>query len=87
MSKTIAIMVAISIIAILLGGCNYTTKKFGGETTIELREGERLQNVTWKDNSLWMLTKQSPETQPTKYELRESSNLGVAEGTVHIVER
>jgi hypothetical protein len=87
MSKTIAIMVAISIIAMLLGGCNYTAKKFGGETTIELREGERLQNVTWKDNSLWMLTKQSPETQPTKYELRESSNLGVAEGTVHIVER
>ena len=85
--KTVAIMLVISIIAMLLGGCNYTAKRLGGETTIELSEGERVENVTWKGDSLWVLTKQEPETKPITYDLKEYSNIGVLEGTVHIVER
>ena len=85
--KTVASMIVISIIAMLLGGCNYTAKRLGGVTTIDLSEGERVENVTWKDDSLWVLTKQEPETQPKTYKLKEYSNIGVLEGLVHIVER
>lgn len=85
--RKIAGVVLVVFVALLVGGCNYTAKRLGGETTIELSEGERVENVTWKEDSLWVLTKQAPETEPITYDLKEHSNIGVLEGTVHIVER
>ena len=85
--KTIAGLVVVFAFALLAGGCNYTARTFGGEATIELPEGERVENVTWKENSLWVLTKQDPNKKPITYDLKEYSNIGVLEGTVHIVEK
>ena len=75
--------------ATFLTGCNdqFMARKFGGTQTIELQPGERLANVTWKHNSLWLLTKNAPEVTPTTYEFKESAILGVLEGTVRIVEK
>lgn len=88
MSKTtIAGLVVVLAFALLAGGCNYAARTFGGEATIELSEGERVENVTWKENSLWVLTKQDPNKKPITYDLKEYSNIGVLEGTVHIVEK
>lgn len=85
--RKIAGVVLVVFVALLVGGCNYTAKRLGGETTIELSEGERVENVTWKEDSLWVLTKQEPETKPTTYDFKEYSNIGVLEGAVHIVEK
>ena len=57
---------------------------------VELKEGERLVNVTWKGNaesSLWVLTKNDPTTPPTTYKFEEKSTFGVMEGKVIIVEK
>ena len=64
------------------------SRNFGGESTIELEEGQRLENVTWKNtDSLWLLIKNAPEQKPTTYEFREVSVFGVLEGTVRIIEK
>lgn len=83
--KTITVLVLL--FALLVGGCNYTTRYFGGEMTVELEEGERLENVTWKEDSMWILTKQAPNIKPTTYEFKERSNFGGKKGTVHIIEK
>lgn len=63
-------------------------RKLGGESTIELQPGQRLINVTWKDeNSLWLLIKTDPNKEPTTYEFREAAVFGILEGTVRIIEK
>lgn len=51
------ICVALAIMATLsLAGCQATTRKWGGSTTIELDPNLKLEEITWKDDSLWYLT-------------------------------
>mgnify|MGYP000450424192 CR=1 FL=1 len=38
-------------------GCQSVTKDFGGSTTIELEPNQKLEEITWKDDSLWYLTR------------------------------
>ena len=42
-------------IAVLAVGCTQQgmTKDMGGSTTIELEPNTKLEEITWKDNSLW----------------------------------
>ena len=48
------ICVALAIMATLsLAGCQATTRKWGGSTTIELDPNLKLEEITWKDDSLW----------------------------------
>ena len=73
-------------------GCTENTivRRWGGTMKIELKEGDRLVNVTWKgnaDSSLWVLTKEDPNTPPTTYKFEEKSSFGMIEGTVIIVEK
>lgn len=73
-------------------GCTENTivRRWGGTMKVELKEGERLVNVTWKgnaDSSLWVLTKEDPNTPPTTYKFEEKSSFGVIEGTVFIIEK
>jgi len=60
-------------------------RQFGGSETIELKPGERLVNLTWKETNLWILTKQDT-TKPTTYSFKEKSSFGIAEGQVTIIE-
>ena len=75
--------------ATFLTGCNdqFMARNFGGTQTIELQPGERLANVTWKHDSLWLLTKNDPGSTPATYEFKESAIFSVLEGTVRIVEK
>lgn len=74
-------------LCILLSGCDQQiAKSFGGEYTVTLKEGERLENVTWKKDSLWLLTVEEPSRPPKTYTFRENSVFGVMEGTVRIKE-
>ena len=85
--KRIVATILITIICIILTGCNPVARKMGGDMTIQLKPGEKLVNVTWKESSLWFLTRpmRANETAET-YKFKEDSTWGVLEGIVTIVE-
>lgn len=63
------------------------TKSLGGNTTLELEPNEKLEEITWKDDSLWYLTRPMTEDDIAEtHVFKQSSNWGVLEGTVTIVE-
>ena len=52
----------------LLTGCDQgVARSLGGDMTLELEPGQKLEMITWKDDSLWYLTRpmqdgEAPET-------------------------
>ena len=86
--KTIMAFGIVAIMGISLVGCNQAmTKSFGGNMTIELEPGLKLETIDWEDDSLWYLTRPMRENeQPETYVLNQSSEFGVFEGTVTIIE-
>ena len=84
----IAALISIPLVANSGGLDQFLARRIGGENTIELEQGQRLVNVTWKDDdSLWLLIKNEPNQKPTTYEFKESSVFGILEGTVRIIEK
>ena len=70
-----------------LTGCNSIARQWGGDITLELEPNQKLEMITWKDNSLWYLTKKMTEGDIAEtYLFQQSSEFGVLEGTVTIVE-
>jgi hypothetical protein len=74
---------------LVLFGCteNERAKSWGGNTNLDLPKGQKLVNVTWKETQLWYLTRpmKSDDIAET-YVFHESSNYGVMEGSVTIIE-
>lgn len=72
-----------------LSGCEQgLTKSYGGEMTIELEPNTKLEMITWKDDSLWYLTRpMTDEDEPETHTFQQSSAFGVLEGTVTIIEK
>lgn len=74
---------------ILLSGCtaNQRSKYFGGKMDFNLPSGKKLVNVTWKDNSMWYLTRSMRSNEVAEvYEFCEKSGYGVIEGKIVIRE-
>lgn len=72
---------------LLITSCgNEIARNFGGNETVNLKEGERLVNITWKETDLWILTKQDT-TKPAIYTFKEKSNSGILNGSVTIIEK
>lgn len=70
-----------------LTGCNALSRKFGGSTDSKLPCGRKLVNVTWKESSLWVVSRpMRAGEEPESYTFQEDSNLGVLEGSVTISE-
>lgn len=66
---------------------NQRVKQFGGTGIITLPKGEKLVNVTWKDNNLWYLSRPMIESETADvYTFKEESSFGVLEGTYKIIE-
>jgi hypothetical protein len=65
--------------------CQSCTRTFGGTTNIELKDGEKFINVTWKNDNIWVLTQKA--NSPKTYTFTEYSNMGVLEGEVIITEK
>ena len=66
---------------------NQIARSYGGKMTIELPKGEKLINVTWKENNLFYLTEPMEEGYiPKSKKFRESSNFGVWESEITFVE-
>ena len=90
MKKIICAILIVGIllsIAIYSSGCQSFVRNYGGDMTIELPENTKLEMITWKESSLWLLTR--PMTAEDKAEVHtfeESSNYGVLEGTITIIE-
>ena len=76
------------VLALLACTENERARSFGGSARIELDAGQKLVNATWKEASLWILTRSMREgEQPEVYSLDESSAYGVWQGRIKIVER
>ncbi len=84
----LSLIAVCTLVAALSISCdNAISRKFGGSTTINLPAGQKLIEVTWKDNSLWYLTEpMDTDYIPKTKTFQEDSNLGVLEGTVTFVE-
>lgn len=71
----------------MLTGCQAVTRSWGGEMTLDLPADQKLMKITWKDDSLWYLTRpMAPDEVAETYTFQESSNTGLLEGTVTINE-
>ena len=58
MKKRVVIaLTAISMALMSLTGCQSVTKNYGGKTTVKLEPNQKLEEITWKDDSLWYLTR------------------------------
>lgn len=80
-------MVLVTAIDLLLKP-NLFTKSLGGETTIVLEPGLKLEEITWKDDSLWYLTREMRDGEKAEIHVfQQSSSLGILEGTVTIIEQ
>lgn len=81
------LMVGLMLVLSLTGCQQWTAKRAGGTASVDLAAGQKLINVTWKDNNLWILTRQMKQNEsPETYTLTESSNLGILEGKVYLRE-
>jgi hypothetical protein len=93
--KNIGSKISIMVIMIVVVGvlsfsactANRRTKHFGGTIKLKLQANRKLVNVTWKDDSLWYLTRAMKEGEVAEtYEFKEESSYGAFEGTVIISE-
>jgi hypothetical protein len=71
----------IAIAALSLASCtdNVRARHWGGVEEIKLKPNEVVLNVTWKENEMWICTK---DTVSGVTYFREKSSWGVMEGTV-----
>ena len=81
--KTLKRLVLILFVVTLFSGCQALTREFGGTTKIQLEEGEKFINVTWKDNNIWVLVENENEN---VYVFKEYSSMGILNGRVIIKE-
>ena len=87
MKKLICAILSIMMVLAMAGCGNTLTKNFGGVTTIHLANNQKLENITWKDDSLWVLTRpMRADEEAETYTYKQHSNFGVIEGEVTIVE-
>lgn len=92
-NKGIWYIIGISILFVLffcLCSCtkNERVKRFGGNMEIVLKSNEKLVNITWKDNDLWVLTCPGDENfVPKTYTFDEKSKYGILEGSIIIIEQ
>lgn len=64
-----------------------TARYYGGETTIDLEPNQKLVEITWKNSSLWYLTRPMRDDEEAEiYTFQEKDSLGIAEGTVTVKE-
>ena len=82
-------ILAILVLASALTSCtqNERAKSFGGTATVNLPQGQKLVNITWKEDQIWYLTRpmNSADTAET-YTFQEESSYGMMEGTVVLKE-
>ena len=88
MKKKLAVLATIVFVLLGCSGCNMMAKSYGGTTSVDLPTGQKLTEVTWKDNSLWYLTRPMREEEEAEtWIFQEKSNSGIMEGKVILKEK
>lgn len=83
-------LLLVLLVAISLSNCtkNQRARSFGGNETVELPEGQKLIEATWKGEDLWYLTRDRREGEPVEtYTFKEQSSYGLIQGTVTFNEK
>lgn len=66
---------------------NKRARTFGGTENINITNGYKVVNCTWKDDDLWILTtKMNENEQPRILKFQETSAWGIFEGTIILKE-
>lgn len=83
MKKIFLTLAFLVIVVISFTSCtqNQRAKRWGGKQTINLQSNERLVNMTWKDDNLWILTE---DTIKHVFYFREQSSFGILEGQITV---
>ena len=85
--KILGLLVAGVLVTSTLTECQSATKSFGGSMTLNLEPNQKLEEITWKDDSLWYLTRPMTDDDIAEtHTFQQQSEFGVFEGTVIIVE-
>jgi hypothetical protein len=87
MKKTVVALIMLATLSLASCTSNEMAKQFGGISRMNLPKGEKLVNITWKEDEIWYLTRpmNSDEVAET-YKFHEESSWGAVEGTYNIVE-
>ncbi len=78
-------VIGVVMLLALTTGCtdNTRTRTFGGVITVDLPNGKKLENVTWKEGDLWYLVRpMRPGETPETHHFIEKSAWGTWEGSV-----
>lgn len=87
MKKMNLVVVLGLMICLGVTGCQSMARNLGGSTTVELEPNQKLEEITWKGDSLWYLTRPMTDTDIVEtHTFQQSSVFGILEGTVTIVE-
>lgn len=87
MKKLITLISCFAMVGLLLTGCQSAARNGMGDITITLEPGLKLEMVDWNDDSFWYLTRPMREGEEAETHIfKQSSNFGVFEGSVTIVE-
>ncbi len=80
--------ILVCLLIFVLAGCGQmAAKSIGGDITMDLEPGEKLEEITWKDDSLWYLTRPMREDEvPETHVFQQSSQFGIFEGSVTVIE-
>lgn len=77
MRKTLCIIMIIAICLSLcscMSSCQGAARDLGGEITIELPPNQKLEVITWKENSLWYLTRPMREDEEAETHIYQQSS-------------
>lgn len=80
-------VITLALSTTLFSSCQTVTKNWGDDMTINLEPNQKLEEITWKDDSLWYLTRPMTENDIAEtHTFQQQTDFGVFEGTVTIVE-
>ena len=87
MKRMMLILMVVVLCIFLFAGCQRATKSLGGSMEIKLEPNTKLELITWKDDSLWYLTRPMREDDVAEtHTYQQQTEFGVFEGTVTIIE-
>ena len=63
------------------------SRSYGGDSVVTIESNRKVLNVTWKGDSLWILTREmNPSDEAESYTYREYSNFSILEGEIIVKE-
>lgn len=82
-------LMIIGILSLFMFSCteNSRAKHFGGTAKLDVPCGQKVQNITWKDNELWYSTvPMEAGYKPQVHTFSEESSWGMMEGAYKLTE-